>query len=292
MSQESPSSSGTRPSNSAGLIEWYDSPKIFLSSQAKSLANSRLLKCRSAEDFSPSRSLLTGTPSTSDFDSLWCGTSPQEDFKSSGGELLLSFVKCSIFPVTPRRSQVNKLLMRRRRLRTAEQLSVDEVKTPTFEKKCLSMEEGLAIGKASLVKLRQRLNGELDSTGIEKPKLNNSGSHHLKAIQPCSPNISPISSHSSSKKNIDTVLTPSMARSLPQSYYLTSTPKSTSFKRYLTMDGGTVSDEGIIRKVPRTKSLNVAEEGSDDDSFLNDIFVPFTHPSQYVEMLKQGSAKR
>uniref|UniRef100_A0A158P689 DNA helicase n=1 Tax=Angiostrongylus cantonensis TaxID=6313 RepID=A0A158P689_ANGCA len=206
-----PPSTGNHSSEYAGLIEWYDSPKVFLASQAKMLGSGRLVKARSAEDFSPSRSLVTDTPSTSDFDSLWCASSPQEDVKQfDGGDG-----------------------------NTATNL----------------------------------INGVSHDEPTSHPQ-----SDPLKAVQQCSPNISPISSLSLLKGK-DTVLTPSTARSKPPQF-LTSTPKTTSLKRYQTVDNSAVKDEGVKRKIAHTKSMDIVDELSDDDSFLNDIFVPFTHPSQ------------
>lgn len=276
------------------LIEWYDSPKIVFPSQANMNCTGRLTKTRSADDFSPSRSSASDTPSTSDFDSLWCGTSPEKEVASFGVDgdkttnLFNAISYSNSTTATPRRRlKVNKPL-RRRTLKT-EELSSDEKKTVSPEK-CLSMEEALAIGKASLVKLRQRLHSEGD-TSILRAKACNSQSDPFKAVPQCSPNVSPISSIRSVKRNVDVVLTPSMARTQP-SKFQTSTPKSTSLKRCQTMNDSTVSDAEVKNKMARAKSMNIVEEASDDDSFVDDIFVPFTHPSQFVEMLKQGFVKR
>ncbi|KHJ80702.1 hypothetical protein OESDEN_19619, partial [Oesophagostomum dentatum] len=45
-------------------------------------------------------------------------------------------------------------------------------------------------------------------------------------------------------------------------------------------------------RILRTQSLNVTGDGSDDDSFLDDVFVPFTDPSQFIEMLTHNSQLR
>ncbi|KAK6758304.1 hypothetical protein RB195_015863 [Necator americanus] len=281
---------------SQAFIDWYDSPKVPLRAQSKQLRSGvQLMKTRSAEEFSPHR-FLNDTRSTSDLDSIWCTASPQEN-------LVLSQVSDSVFisddrvlsksdMTTPHRSsRYSKLLSRKRPLRSKS------IEQPKKQAECsevgMSMEEGLAIGKASLAKLRQRLHSEDQSDVVGSPTNNITP---LNKTRQFSPSASPISSLNTLKRRSETVLTPSCARSKQR--FFTSTPKSsaaittTPLKRFRTMDYSVPTKELANEKMKRTQSMTVTNEESDDDSFLDDVFVPFSHPDQVLQLLKQSSTQK
>ncbi|RCN41873.1 hypothetical protein ANCCAN_12146 [Ancylostoma caninum] len=160
----------------------------------------------------------------------------------------------------------------------------------------MSMEEGLAMGKASLAKLRERLKSEGDADVKESVNIITRRTPLRATLQCSSPTISPISSLNTLKRKGETVLTPSLAR--PSQRFSTSTPKSstaiaaTPLKRFRTMNDSPTPRMNLTNdKMKRTQSMDAAKDGSDDDSFLDDVFVPFTHPSQFVEMLKHSSTQ-
>ncbi|KJH43535.1 hypothetical protein DICVIV_10446 [Dictyocaulus viviparus] len=240
-------------------------------------------------------------PSTSnfDFDKLWCADSPKENTtpsRKSDNAAVSHFngiAENESNSATPhRRRGMNRLSARRTRNKT-EDPKLDE-KKPVISGNFLSMEEGLAIGKASLVKLRQRLHSVGNSNIYKTSQDDNLCGLSPKKVSQNSPNVSPISSTTTSKRNTDVLLTPSMART---QNFSCSTPKTSlatpaSLKRFRTMNDSSTCDQGERIKMARTKSMDDANDTSDDDSFLDDIFVPFTHPSQFVQMLKQGFLKK
>ncbi|KAK6014499.1 hypothetical protein OSTOST_20117 [Ostertagia ostertagi] len=312
MSQENtnmsaPSRLGNRSPESAGLIEWYDSPKFLFSSQTKISRRSLLLmKTRSAEEFSPSRSSVNGTPSTSDFDSLWCpGTSNENTAPFEGDEASFSLfgnedAQSSGSLTTPHRShRLDKTHLRRKRLRS-DQHEVTEKKS-TDSQGSMSMEEGLALGRASLVKLRQRLRSEGDAkNNEEETKKFICCTPHGKAAQR-TPNLTPIPCERMAQKTCDVVITPSLVRTQQPSSFSTSTPKrpyataisATPLKRFRTMNDNAERTECSRKdKIARTQSMNVTNDGSDDDSFLDDVFMPFTDPDQFTQMLKKNNPKK
>ncbi|KAL6744186.1 hypothetical protein Aduo_017146 [Ancylostoma duodenale] len=307
MSQENtnmsaPSRMGDRSPGTTGFIDWYDSPKVLFPTQSKQLRRSvQLMKTRSAEEFSPHRSFLDETASTSDLDSIWCATSPAdaltpfEEGNSSATDVSDDRTHSKPDLTTPHRSVRSAKLFSRKRRREPEDYEKAEAKKDCFDAG-MSMEEGLALGKASLAKLRQRLKSEGDADAKESVKSITRRTPLRATLQCSSPTISPISSLNTLKRKGETVLTPSLTR--PSQRFSTSTPKSSStiaatpLKRFRTMnDSPTLNTSLAKEKMKRTLSMDAAKDGSDDDSFLDDVFVPFTHPSQFVEMLKHSSTQ-
>ncbi|KHJ96512.1 hypothetical protein OESDEN_03536 [Oesophagostomum dentatum] len=255
MSQENtnlsaPSRMGNGSPENGGFIDWYDSPKILFPTQSTKLRRSvQFKKTRSAEDFSPHRSYLNDTGSTSDLDSIWCTTPLEEPTTSEEGETSASTIvdeETSSKPdqTTPHRSFPSAKLLSRKRRRKPELLEIAETNKESPEARRMSMEED---NEASIFS--------------------------------------------------ETVLTPTLAR--PTQRFITSTPKSSSavagtpLKRFHTMDGSPARNTDSTKdKIQRTQSLNVTGDGSDDDSFLDDVFVPFTDPSQFIEMLTHNSQLR
>ncbi|EYB82045.1 hypothetical protein Y032_0368g66 [Ancylostoma ceylanicum] len=307
MSQENtnmsaPSRMGDRSPETAGFIDWYDSPKVLFPTQSKQLRRSvQLMKTRSAEEFSPHRSFLDETASTSDLDSIWCANSPADELtpceegSSSATDISNDRTQPQSDLTTPHRSVRSAKLFSRKRRREPENCEKVEAKKDNSDVG-MSMEEGLAMGKASLAKLRQRLKSEGDVDVKESVKSITRRTPLRATLQCSSPTVSPISSLNTLKRKGETVLTPSLAR--PSQRFSTSTPKSstaiaaTPLKRFRTMDGSTTPTTSLTKeKMKRTQSMDAAKDGSDDDSFLDDVFVPFTHPSQFVEMLKHSSTQ-
>ncbi|VDL79122.1 unnamed protein product [Nippostrongylus brasiliensis] len=274
MSQENsnmsaPSRIGDRSPEGAGFIEWYDSPKVLLPSQAKKTRQSLLLmKTRSAEEFSPSRSSLND---------LFGNDTPVNNSAT-----------------TPHRSrQWFKGSLRKGR-RRSDQPEEKEIKAAT-PKISMSMEEGLALGRASLAKLRQRLHSEGEQEDRERKSKERPIRTPLRSVkQGCA--STPAAD--SRKRESEIAVTPSLIRS--QVTIFTSTPKrttgtpATSLKRFHTMCASPQSskEEGSKAKMARTKSLNVMADESDDDSFLDDVFMPFSSPNQLTQLLKHNIEKR
>ncbi|WKY09128.1 hypothetical protein Q1695_001914 [Nippostrongylus brasiliensis] len=302
MSQENsnmsaPSRIGDRSPEGAGFIEWYDSPKVLLPSQAKKTRQSLLLmKTRSAEEFSPSRSSLNGTASTSaDLDSLWCPTEADAPFlDDSTLDLFGNDTPVNNSATTPHRSrQWFKGSLRKGR-RRSDQPEEKEMKAAT-PKISMSMEEGLALGRASLAKLRQRLHSEGEQEDRVRKSKERPNRTPLRSVkQGCA--STPAAD--SRKREREIAVTPSLIRS--QVTIFTSTPKrttgtpATSLKRFHTMCASPQSslEEGSKAKMARTKSLNVMADESDDDSFLDDVFMPFSSPNQLTQLLKHKVEKR
>ncbi|PIO77111.1 hypothetical protein TELCIR_00761 [Teladorsagia circumcincta] len=162
------------------------------------------------------------------------------------------------------------------------------------------MEEGLALGRASLVKLRQRLRSEGDAKNTEEETKNSvCCTPHGKAAQH-TPNLTPIPCEGTTRKTCDVIITPSLVRTQRSSTFSTSTPKrpaaaaisATPLKRFRTMNDNTGRTECSKKdKIARAQSMNVTNDGSDDDSFFDDVFMPFTNPNQFTQMLKKDNPK-
>lgn len=294
--------------NLLGFIEWYDSPRMLFPSQSSKPRRSLLLmKTRSAEEFSPLRASANDTPSTSDFDSLWCPDTPAEvitplENDGSAYDLFKDETPTAASSTTPhRRNPAVKSLLRRKRGQL-DQLEGNG-KKPSSSQVSMTMEEGLALGRASLAKLRQRLRSEGDVKENDNRENEVTRRTPLRPTLQPSPSFTPISSSTRTVgKTREVVITPSLVRSqqVPTTF-ATSTPKrpktvtATSLKRYRTMNDSPTTNGGDPKrcKMARTQSLNAtADNGSDDDSFLDDIFMPFTDPTQFTQMLNHGVVKR
>ncbi|KAK6048566.1 hypothetical protein COOONC_13930 [Cooperia oncophora] len=194
-------------------------------------------------------------------------------------------LRAFFFQTTPHRSRPLDRTHTRRK-RRSDQNEVAEPKS-TDSQGSMSMEEGLALGRASLVKLRQRLRSEGDAK--------DSCNERTLTTVPCMPNLTPIPRTPSRIAN-DIIITPSLVRTQPPSTFSTSTPKrsgivsATPLKRFRTMnDNPGKAEYSPKEKIPRTQSMNITNDGSDDDSFLDDIFMPFSNPNQFTQMLKQNA---
>nr|CDJ81242.1 unnamed protein product [Haemonchus contortus] len=313
MSQENtnmsaPSRLGNSSPGPAGFIDWYDSPKILFPSQTKTSRRSLLLmKTKSAEEFSPSQSSLNETPSTSDFDSLWCPSTSNENMApfeedESACDIFAQessqYNTCSTTPHRSRRFE-NKHLRRKRMRSDQDEVAENNSKDRKDSRESMSMEEGLALGRASLVKLRQRLRSEGDAADSGKQRNDSRCRTPHRTTLQSTPNVTPISKETQSKKASDVTITPSLVRSQATSKFSTSTPKrstirsATPLKRFRTMNDDKERAECLPKeKIARTQSMNVTNDGSDDDSFLDDIFMPFSNPNQFSQMLKQGVSKK
>ncbi|CAJ0589314.1 unnamed protein product [Cylicocyclus nassatus] len=302
MSQENsnmsaPSRLDGEHSENAGFIDWYDSPRVLPTQSKRLRRGTQLLKTRSAEEFSP-RSYLDETASTSDLDSFWCIESPSEHItplahtETSALDIFEKTHSTSDQTTPHRTLRSAKLLSRKRHRKPDNQLKIEE--SENVDEKRMSMEEGLAVGMASLAKLRQRLRSEGDTDKLKTDA-------DVKVLQrtPLRPKSSPASSpivpRNALKRKSDTLLTPSLTR--PSQRFVTSTPKhdgvaATPLKRFRTMNDTPCKPDSTREKILRTQSMNDTKEDSDDDSFLTDVFVPFKHPSQFFEMLKHNPTQK